>query len=407
MKNGLSRLKVRLTCLAAICIGTLFIGSCVSGQRSVYVDQNNSLLFGFIDKTGAFRITPRFQETKPFSDGLAAARKGNKWGYIDKSGEFIIKPRFDVSADDFKSGLAYVTWTEKGDGVLTGSPERNALIDKTGKVVVERARNTFSGGMTLFYGDDQKCGFVDSSGKVMVKPEFEDADDFSDNLAPVKIDGKYGYINTDGNFVIPPKFTHAGRFSSGLAAAAEGDKCGYIDKHGKFVIPPKFELPCQAFEGGLASVEVKGKWGLINPKGEYVVSPQFEMSPSCSFEGMRSVVREGKTGFINSAGQLVVPCRYADAGMFSDGMALVKTDYNTIGYIDKTGREVIKPSRQEDSSDDLSREFHEGLAASTKDGKWGYIDKTGKYVVEPIFSSAQPFAEGLAPVAIPAEKPRP
>lgn len=405
MQRGLNRLTVKLTSVAAIFIATVFIGSCVSGQRSIHVDQDNSLLFGFIDKSGTFRITPQFQEAKPFSDGLAAARKGNKWGFIDKSGEFVIKPRFDTSVDDFKGGLAYVSWTENGDGVLTGSPEHNALIDKTGKVVVERARNTFSNGLTVFYGDDRKCGFVDASGKVIVKPEFEDADDFSDNLAPVKINGKFGYINPEGKFVIPPKFTSAGRFSSGLAAAVAGGKCGYIDKKGKFVIPPKFEPPGNAFEDGLAPVEVNGQWGFINPKGEYVVSPQFEMSPSCSFEGMRSVVRQGKTGFINSAGQLVIPCRYSDAGMFSDGMALVKTDYYTLGYVDKTGREVIEPSRQEDSSD-LAREFHEGLAASTKGGKWGYIDKTGKFVVEPTFSSAEPFSEGLAPVAIPADKSR-
>ena len=65
------------------------------------------------------------------------------------------------------------------------------------------------------------------------------------------------------------------------------------------------------------------------------------------------------------------------------------------GYIDATGRIVIKPQ-----FDEVSRYFSEGLAKVKVGDKWGYIDKTGRVVINPQFDGAGAFSEGLAPVKI-------
>lgn len=65
------------------------------------------------------------------------------------------------------------------------------------------------------------------------------ADLFDGNgLAVVKSTktGKLGMVNTQGKIVISPTFEQLQFFSSGLAAAAAQDKYGFIDKTGKFVI---------------------------------------------------------------------------------------------------------------------------------------------------------------------------
>ncbi len=67
-----------------------------------------------------------------------------------------------------------------------------------------------------------------------------------------------------------------------------------------------------------------------------------------------------------------------------------------MGYIDKTGKVVIKPQFDGDSA----RDFYEDLAAVKIGGKWGYIDKTGKVVIKPQFDDAVYFQEGLAGVEI-------
>jgi hypothetical protein len=60
------------------------------------------------------------------------------------------------------------------------------------------------------------------------------------DLWPVEKDNKWGYIDKTGRLIIPFKFDGAGNFSEGLAAVSIKDKTGYIDKTGKFVISPRF-----------------------------------------------------------------------------------------------------------------------------------------------------------------------
>ena len=77
-----------------------------------------------------------------------------------------------------------------------------------------------------------------------------------------------------GKFVINPQFNFANDFSEGLAAVRIGDdktgKWGYIDKQGKMVVNPQFDCDwvCSGFSEGLAAVRVgddkTGKWGYIS-----------------------------------------------------------------------------------------------------------------------------------------------
>ena len=54
-------------------------------------------------------------------------------------------------------------------------------------------------------------------------------------LFPVEQNGKYGFIDSTGKTVIAPQFDSAGLFSEGLARVQIGDKWGFIDKTGKML----------------------------------------------------------------------------------------------------------------------------------------------------------------------------
>src|SRR5258705_10810529 len=61
-------------------------------------------------------------------------------------------------------------------------------------------------------------------------------------LRPIQQDGKWGYIDSVGRVVIKPQFEWAEEFSEGLAAFQNKDgKHGYVDQTGKIVIEAKFD----------------------------------------------------------------------------------------------------------------------------------------------------------------------
>lgn len=275
---------------------------------------------------------------------------------------------------------------------------------------------------------DDKRGYIDASGNIVIQPQFDGASDFSEGLAVVATGTKEGYIDETGKLVIEPRFDTAQEFSEGLAAVGldDGDnsntglhvppkyKWGYIDRTGKFVVEPKY-LMASAFSQGLAAVKQPNhKYIFIDRKGNRAFPSEYEFADSFS-EGLACVKINGKYGFIDKTGAVVIKPEYASSGTFREGLAamriggrIITSEYETIigpiggrwVYIDKTGKRVIEFGDDVDSADN----FSEGLAGVGIRGKdytrRGYIDKTGKFVIEPRFSTAGDFSDGLARIVL-------
>lgn len=215
------------------------------------------------------------------------------------------------------------------------------------------------------------------------------------NLFPIVQDEKVGYINQQGEVVISPRFRLGFPFSEGLALVCieADDKCGFIDQTGKVVIPADFKQATR-FSDGLAAIQVANKIGYIDMTGRIVINPQFDLGGNLQTyifsEGLAGVHIGDKFGFIDKTGKIAIPAQFDDASPFFDGLAAVQLDKKA-GFIDRNGRFVINPEFDE------AEPFVNGLAAVKVGEKFGYIDKTGKIVVSPQFERAFPFSdEGLA-----------
>ena len=58
-------------------------------------------------------------------------------------------------------------------------------------------------------------------------------------LFPVEVNDKWGYINRSGKLIILPQYEYAGYFHEGLAPVVEVNyKSGYINTSGKWVWKP-------------------------------------------------------------------------------------------------------------------------------------------------------------------------
>ncbi len=60
--------------------------------------------------------------------------------------------------------------------------------------VIGSGQTTKSSKMLLPVLQDGKWGYIDRTGKISIRPQFDDAGDFSEELARVRIGEKWGYI---------------------------------------------------------------------------------------------------------------------------------------------------------------------------------------------------------------------
>src|SRR5207302_7759822 len=109
------------------------------------------------------------------------------------------------------------------------------------------------------------------------------------HLYPVKIDEKYGYMDRSGKLVLKAEYTGGSRFSEGRAAVQlqKGGKVGYIDESGQLVIPLQFDF-AEPFSEGLAAVYKDHVWGYVDKSGEIKISPQYSLADQFS-EGLAYV----------------------------------------------------------------------------------------------------------------------
>ncbi len=213
--------------------------------------------WGFMDLRGKMVIEPQFERDFNeyhedryeglFRGGLAFAKQNGKFGYIDQTGKFVIAPQFD-KADHFAGGLARVSVNGKW-GLINRRGEFVAAprFQMIGEFVEDFAVASIDGSM---------FGYLDRTGKLVITPQFNEADNFSEGLACVKkavqvgreTTWLWGYIDTSGKFVIKPQFTYHGMFDRGLARQmifecvchavdqpGYRNEWGYIDRTGKFV----------------------------------------------------------------------------------------------------------------------------------------------------------------------------
>jgi hypothetical protein len=147
---------------------------------------------------------PRFQEDlkKGFSRvGPPAIKVSGKYGFQEsvQSNKIIIKPQYtDV----------YYTWSE--DLIAASVGER----------------------------DQQLWGFIDKTGKWVIRPSYQAAKNFCDGVAAVRVNNKYGYIDKKGDFIIKPQFDVAWDFMQGIARVKGGNKKGYVNKLGEVFMEP-------------------------------------------------------------------------------------------------------------------------------------------------------------------------
>ncbi|MEP6961121.1 MAG: WG repeat-containing protein [Acidobacteriota bacterium] len=255
--------------------------------------------WGYIDHTGSWAISPRFPSypqgfVSTFSEGLAAIETEGKVGYIDKTGHFVIPQQF-ASGSEFANGFARVAVSGPCSYYSSGPCSLEPItVPGTGP------------GRDSRHLQECRWSYIDKSGKRLFASDFEQAQDFSEGLAAVKVAGKWGFIDKRGIFLITPRYPSAEGFSNGLAFVNDGTTSGFIDTSGTMRFTTKY---ANSFSEDLAAVS--------DGHGTYM--------------------------YLDKNGQQAIPETFGAATSFIHGLAHVQLmgDDGELAYIDHTGKHVF------------------------------------------------------------------
>lgn len=338
-------------------------------------------------------------------DGVYALNEISNGSSINKIAEMV---KGCNMIGDFHEGRAWFCKNEK-----------YGFIDKMGNVIVpakyDQVADFKEERAWVAYRNDEgrlKCGYIDLDGKEVAPIKYqvpfgegETPTDFSEGLAalPLRTDEYdspvYGYIDKMGNEVIPAKFSIAGDFKNGIALV---DLENYIDKTGKVLTGNELE-----FQDKIVIFSQDEKMGLRHLNGKVVVPCNYDVIQNFS-DGMAAVCKEHLWGYVDPLGTFVIPCSYHSSNYYDNGVmddwgeygapdeandfheGLVMVMRNRMaGFLNKQGKTVIPFVYKR------AKDFSEGLAAVKTSQKWGFVDKEGNNVIPCQYDTVASFKEGL------------
>ncbi len=151
---------------------------------------------------------------------------------------------------------------------------------------------------------NNKWGVVDQNNRYIFEPQFDNASNFVDGIAPIQKNGKWGYVTKEGRFLLEPQFDAVSNyFVEGIAPIQKNGKWGYVTKEGRYLFEPQFD-GVENFSEGVAWVKLGRKWGLIDSGGNMLLKPTYDDFRPFN-KGVAEVSQSGKWLKIDKSGNIV------------------------------------------------------------------------------------------------------
>lgn len=350
------------------------IGSFNEGLAAIKKDGK----YGYVDIHGNLVIAREFDAAGMFVCGLAPVCKNEKWGYIDKTGQMVVPCQYDgtygiedgvgLVENDGKCGLVdlsgnlivpciYDSLTINEGLARVMKEKKVGFINTAGEIAIPLEYQ----GAELFYEGfavvkkDGILGFIDTSGN-MKKIQEKDCRIygrfFNEGLTSVKDkNDKIGFADTSGKVVIPCQFDEIKDFHDGLACAMKDNRWGLIDLSGKWLVTLPYR-PIGKPMNGIICVWNNGKYGFINTNGDPVLDFAFdECAMYSESNGYYRAQQDGKYGVVNPNGKLEIPCEYSVVRYYSGYYTMIK---NGKFYIQKAEEVIPRATVIPESADPVA-----------------------------------------------------
>jgi len=268
---------------------------------------------GLINLSGQFVVQPVYSSISPFAEGRAAVIVGDQgFHVIDERGRILTRKAY-----------SYIGTYHQGRAVYADTVDGKYLygyLDLQGREVIPaqfQSANDFSERLAVVQLQENQFALIGPGGERRQTFPYYQVGSVGNGLLPLKrtAQEKFGYMDTQGKVVIPPRFTNAQTFVSGLAVVDVSEdpvknQFGLIDTRGTFVLQPAYND--------------------LRLLGENRAAVGKAIDPEAPYKG--SVYALAATD-----GRLLTDFRYLEIADFRGGVASV-TDGKQTYFLDRNGR---------------------------------------------------------------------
>lgn len=261
---------------------------------------------------------------------------------------------------------------------------------------------------------NNKTGYIDNSGKIIIQPKYNSGTDFFGEYAAVRENGLYGIINTKGKYVLKPTYPIIQTGLETYVIGKTANNSALIDLSGKINFRGNV-LRCAIQPDYLFAYTDKNETYVFDKKtGKQVLYSKYCLS--IPYKGnciATNIDNDGnrETYLTDLRGNILVPENtYKLIDNYKDDVACVQIDNDTYGAIDLLGKLLFTTKHNLFFYENTG--FSEGYAVielqkpkrnenDFNTRYYGYIDKTGKLVYsDTTFTKAYPFTNGQATVEL-------
>lgn len=228
------------------------------------LDFNNNIIIPFEYEYLEFWI---FGKTEYFSKNIKAKRDG-KWGIINLNNEIIIP----FENNEFFNGI------------------------------FENQNDRKNQGITKFKGGNYKYGCIDSTGKTVIQPIYDEIE-FNENFFKVKKNDLWGLLNHQGNIIVDVKYDWPPSINNGIITIYENLKITLYDSIGTKLNNQKYDFVGNRKDNFIV-VKYENKYNYINHHG----IEQFKNSFQNAFpfeNNWASILIDNKAYLLNMQGKMI------------------------------------------------------------------------------------------------------
>lgn len=204
-------------------------------------------------------------------------------------------------------------------------------------------------------------------------------------LLPVEVGDLQGFIDTTSKLVIAPQFDKVNPFCEGLALVNRGDSVFYINKENQNVFNRYFSDGYD-FHYGIGAVQSNDKWFLMNRQGQ-TISPFYNEISELS-NGAYVVKSNNLYGVLDKYGHVLIEPKFSKIGDFKNDLAYYEEN-GLYGFIDKEGRSV--KSQYQWISDFNAY----GIALMQSGNKYGLINRLNQIILEANYDQILPVDKNI------------